>query len=273
MRLLRGTAVSWLVALAATGLLVGSVAKAAGSTLSGSSVQDVFDRLGATGGGVAAYLGVAFLIVAVLVCFVAAGHISAARTEESEGRLDQIVVRPISRPRWLGGRLALALVLVVLSGLAGGFFTWAGAATQHTGAGLGQLLAAGVNAAAPAVFLLGVGTLLIGVWPRAAPVGVYVVLGWSLLIEFVGGIGALSRWLLDTSLFHHVASAPAVPVDWAQVARWPPAACSARWSARSPSPGATCRARERGAPAPAPARAPRSLTLSALSRRMPPGAA
>jgi ABC-2 type transport system permease protein len=216
-RLLRGTAVSWLIALAATGLLLGSVAKAAGSTLSGSSVQDVFDRLGATGGGVAAYLGVAFLIVAVLVCFVAAGHIGAARTEESEGRLDQIVVRPMSRPRWLGGRLALALVLVLLSGLAGGFFTWAGAATQHTGAGLSQLLAAGVNAGAPAVFLLGVGALLIGWWPRAASVGVYVVLGWSLLIELVGGIGALSRWLLDTSLFHHLASAPAVPVDWAQV--------------------------------------------------------
>ena len=204
------------MAVAATGLLLGSVAKAAGSTLSGSSVQDVFDKLGATGGGVAAYLGVAFLMLAVLVSFVAAGHIGAARTEESEGRLDHLVVRPLSRMRWLGARLAVALVLVVLSAVAGGFFTWLGAAAQHTGTGLDHLLAAGVNAAAPAVFLLGVGTLLIGLWPRAAPAGVYVVLGWSLLIELVGGIGALSRWLLDTSLFHHLASAPAVPVDWAQ---------------------------------------------------------
>ncbi len=217
LRLLRGTAVSWLLAVAATGLLLGSVAKAAGSTLSGSSVQDVFDKLGATGGGVAAYLGVAFLMLAVLVSFVAAGHIGAARTEESEGRLDHLVVRPLSRTRWLATRLALALVLVVLSGVAAGFFTWLGAAAQHTGAGLGQLLAAGVSTAAPAVFLLGFGALLIGLWPRAAPAGVYVVLGWSLLIELVGGIGALSRWLLDTSLFHHMASAPAVPVDWAQV--------------------------------------------------------
>ncbi len=216
LRLLRGTAVSWLVAVAATGLLLGSVAKAAGSTLSGSSVQDVFDKLGATGGGVAAYLGVAFLMLAVLVSVVAAGQIGAARTEESEGRLDHLVVRPLSRTRWLGARLALALALVVISAVAGGFFTWLGAAAQHTDAGLDHLLSAGVNTAAPAVFLLGVGTLLIGLWPRAAPAGVYVVLGWSLLVELVGGIGALSKWLLDTSLFHHMASAPAVPVDWAQ---------------------------------------------------------
>ena len=44
---------------------------------------------------------------------------------------------------------------------------------------------------------------------------VYAVLTWSLLVELVGGIGAASHWLLDTSVFHHVASAPAVPVDWA----------------------------------------------------------
>ncbi len=217
LRLVRGTALSWILAVAAAGVLLGLVAKAAGGTLSGSSVQDVFDKLGATGGGVGAYLGVAFLIMAVLVCFVGAGQVGAARAEESEGRLDHLLVRPLSRPRWLGARLGLALGLVLLSGVVAGLCTWLGTATQHTGVGLGSLLAAGVNAAAPAVFLLGVGTLLFGLWPRAASSGIYVVLGWSLLVELIGGIGALSHWLLDTSLFHHISSAPAIPVDWAQV--------------------------------------------------------
>ena len=217
LRLIRGTALSWIVAVAATGLVLGLVAKSAGGTLSGSSVRDVFDKLGATGGGVASYLGVAFLIVGVLVAFVAAGQIGAARTEESEGRLDHLLERPLSRPRWLGARLGLALGLVVLIGAAAGLFTWLGTASQHAGVGLGSLLAAGVNATAPALFLLGVGTLLFGLWPRAATAGMYVVLGWSLLVELVGGIGALSHWLLDTSLFHHITSAPAVPVDWAQI--------------------------------------------------------
>jgi ABC-2 type transport system permease protein len=64
------------------------------------------------------------------------------------------------------------------------------------------------------VFFLGLGVLLFGLWPRVASAGVYAVLAWSLLVELIGGIGALSKWLLDTSVFHHVASAPAVPVDW-----------------------------------------------------------
>jgi len=72
-----------------------------------------------------------------------------------------------------------------------------------------------VNASVPALFFLGLGTLLFGLWPRAASAGVYAVLAWSLLVELVGGIGAISHWLLDTSVFHHVASAPSVPIDWA----------------------------------------------------------
>ena len=43
---------------------------------------------------------------------------------------------------------------------------------------------------------------------------VYVVLGWSLLIVIVGGIGAVSHWVLDTSVFHQMASAPAVSPHW-----------------------------------------------------------
>jgi putative exporter of polyketide antibiotics len=42
----------------------------------------------------------------------------------------------------------------------------------------------------------------------------YGLLGWSLLVELVGGIGALSHYVLDTSVFHQMASAPAVPANW-----------------------------------------------------------
>ena len=43
---------------------------------------------------------------------------------------------------------------------------------------------------------------------------VYSLLGWSLLIVVVGGIGAVSHWVLDTSVFHQMASAPAVSPHW-----------------------------------------------------------
>jgi ABC-2 type transport system permease protein len=212
-RLMRATAVGWIAALAVTGLLFGLVAKAAGETLSGSSLQQTFGKLGATGGGVAAYLGVTFLMVAALIGFVA-----AARDEEAEGRLDHLLARPLPRARWLGGRFGVAVALILASGCIAGLFSWFGVRSQSAGVGLGTLVSAGLNASAPALFFLGLGTLLLGVWPRAAAVGVYALLAWSLLIELVGGIGALSHWLLDTSVFHHVAAAPASPVDWAAVA-------------------------------------------------------
>ncbi len=40
------------------------------------------------------------------------------------------------------------------------------------------------------------------------------MLGWSLLVVIVGGIGAVSHWVLDTSVFHQMASAPAVSPRW-----------------------------------------------------------
>jgi ABC-2 type transport system permease protein len=72
----------------------------------------------------------------------------------------------------------------------------------------------GLNLVPPALCILGIGMLVLGVLPRAATVAVYGVLGWSLLIEIVGGIGALSHSLLDTSVFHQMAAAPAVSPDW-----------------------------------------------------------
>ena len=71
-----------------------------------------------------------------------------------------------------------------------------------------------MNVLPPALAVLGLGVLVVGVRPRAATAVVYGVLAWSLLIELVGGIGAVSHWVLDASLFHQMASAPAVGPNW-----------------------------------------------------------
>jgi ABC-2 type transport system permease protein len=213
-RLVRGTVAGWAVAIAASALLMGIVAKAAGNTMSGSSVQQVFSRLGASGAGAKAYLGVTFLILAVLLGFLAAGQVTAARSEEAAGRLDHLLVRSVSRRSWLVGRLTVAVVVLVSGGLIAGLFTWLGAATQNSGVSFATLLDAGLNIVPPAIFVLGIGALAVGFWPRAASLVVYGLLAWSLLVEFAGGFAALTHWLLDTSVFHQMASAPAVSPRW-----------------------------------------------------------
>jgi ABC-2 type transport system permease protein len=52
-------------------------------------------------------------------------------------------------------------------------------------------------------------------WPRATPIVGYGLLAWSLLVLIIGGIGATSHWILDTSVFHQMTSAPAVSPHWA----------------------------------------------------------
>ena len=213
-RLLRATVIGWWVAIAAAALLYGLIAKSAGATISGSSVKQVFSKLGAPGTGADAVLGVCFLVLAVMVGFVAAGQVTAARGEESGGRLDHLLVRPVSRARWLSGRLAVAAAVLLVSGVGAGLLAWLGAASQHSGVDLTTLIGAGVNLVPPAISVLGIGVLAFGVWPRSTSFVVYGLLGWSVLVVIVGGIGAADHWVLDTSVFHHMASAPAVPPDW-----------------------------------------------------------
>ena len=212
-RLVRPVVVGWVVALAATGLVLGLVAKQAGGTVSGSAAQ-VFARLGAPGSSAQSFLGVSFLIVAILTGFLAAGQATAARTEEAEGRTDTILVQPVARTAWLGGRVGIAALVLVLAGLTAGLFAWVGVAVEGGGVSFSTLLHAGINVVPAAICLLGIGTFAMGILPRLTSYVVYGYLGWSLLIELVGGFGSGSRWLLDTSLYHQMAAAPAVDPNW-----------------------------------------------------------
>jgi ABC-2 type transport system permease protein len=214
-RLTRPTVIGWGVAIALSALLYGVVVKGLGAAgISRSSVGQVLTRLGAPGADADAYLGLVFLILAVLVAFVAAGQVTAARTEEAGGRLDHLLVRPVSRPSWFGGRLLVATLILVAAGVVAGVCTWLGAASQHAGVGFTPVVGAGLNIVPPAICILGIGALTLGIWPRGTSVVVYGVLSWSLLVEIVGGIGALNHWAFDTSVFHQMASAPAVSPNW-----------------------------------------------------------
>ena len=212
-RIQRASVIGWWVSTSLSALLFGLIAKSAGTTLSGSS-KEIFSKLGATGTGAPAVLGACFLILAVLVAFLAAGQVSASRAEESEGRLDHMLIQPVTRTSWLGGRLLVTFVFLLVSAVAAALFAWLGVASQHAGVTLMTLLGAGINLVPPAIVIAGFGVLVFGLRPRLTSVAVYTLLGWSLLIVMVGGIGAINHWVLDTSVFHHMASAPAVPSNW-----------------------------------------------------------
>jgi ABC-2 type transport system permease protein len=214
-RLARPMALVWAVAICAMALLMGSIAKQGGSALTSSaSFQRGLSRLGIAGGGPAEYLGFTFLTVALMVALVAAGQVGTTRGEEAEGRLDNLLVRPVSRSAWLAGRVALAALLLLANGLLAGLFAWLGAVSNGAGVGMGSLLGAGLNVVAPALFVLGFGVLAFGASPRAATAATYGLISWSFLIELLAGFVNYNHWLLDTSVFHQITAAPAQGPDW-----------------------------------------------------------
>jgi ABC-2 type transport system permease protein len=219
-RLTAPVAVAWLVPVGITGLVFGLVTQAAGRSLKSSpTIERVIARLGATGAGAATYLGFVFLIAAGLVAVAAAGQITAMRGEEDTGHLDNLLVRPVARWRWLLVRIAVGLGLVVVAGLVTGVGAWIGAVTQHAAVSFGSLLQAGINIVPPSVFVLGIGVLVYGLWPRAAVTVTYALIAWSVLVETLAGISRINRWVRDASPFLHIRPVPAASPDW-QAASW-----------------------------------------------------
>ena len=218
-RLMRPTALGWLLAVVAFAVLIGTTAESSAKDATGSQgIGQAIGRLGGHGSLVADNLGLTFLILAFLIALISVGQITAMRTEEAEGYLENLLVRPVRRTSWFAGRLSLSLVLLVSAGMLAGIGAWAGAASQHSGVRFGSLVAAGLNIVPPGVLLLGLGALTLGAWPRRTTAIVYGYLAWSFLVEFAGGVVHTSHWLLDTSVFFHMVPAPATSPDWLSAA-------------------------------------------------------
>jgi len=215
LRLTRATLIAWIAVLGTVGLVFGLVTQAAGKALSATtSINNVVDRMGATRVGAVVYLGLVFTIAAALVAIAVAGQITAIRNEESEGHLDNLIVRRVARWRWLGVRAAVGAGLVGVSSVLAGVAAWAGAATQHAGLGLAELVRAGVNVAPPAAFVLGIGVLVYGLWPRRAVAVTYGLVVWSFAVDTVALLFNSNHWLRDTSPLAHITPAPAANPNW-----------------------------------------------------------
>ncbi len=218
-RLGRSVILAWTLGIAAMSLLMGVLARTAGRSMEGSAgLAQLLARMGARGSGAAAYLGLAFLVVGVLIAFAAAGQVAHAREEEAEGRLDQLLARPVGRTRWLSGRVLLIVAVVAVEGCVAGLVAWLGSASQHTGIGFSMVVESGLNVVAPALLVAGIGVLALGAAPRATSAITYGFLVWSALLQFIGGFVQANHWLLDTSIFHHMTAAPAVAPDWGTAA-------------------------------------------------------
>lgn len=214
LRLSRPSAIAWIAGIAFLGVMFGYLSRSFATILgSSAAISSMLGKIGIRKVS-EGYLGIVFFMVIILIAVMAANQVAAIRDEEASGRLDNLLVRPVRRSTWLAGRFLISLSLIVLAGIASGFFTWVGAASQRAGIALPRLIEAGLNASVPGVFVLGVGVLALGLRPRRAALLAYCIVAWSFLANMLGSLVKGSRWLLDSSVFSHVPLMPAAGSDW-----------------------------------------------------------
>jgi ABC-2 type transport system permease protein len=217
LRLTRAASLSWLFAVTAVGIFFGLLTKSAAGAFSDSqTAAHIIGRLvqASQRVGAEAFLSILFLILMTLIMVCVANSVGAMREDEADGYLDNLLVRPVSRWQWLTGRVALTVGVIVLAGLLAGVGAWIGASSQQAGVPFHTLLQAGVNTMAPALLVLGIGICSLGLVPRLTGLISYGIIAWSFLIELVSSGLNLNHWVLDTSILHHMALAPAADPKW-----------------------------------------------------------
>jgi ABC-2 type transport system permease protein len=216
-RLMRVNLLSWLLSSIMLVALMTSLAKAA--TKAASESNTLTDALHSLSGGSQNTLGLAFmgagtLFMAVLLMIMMATGVGAARDEEARGYLDNILVRPVSRSRWLVGRLLLLGVATGVICTVAAIVSWAVARNQGLQVAAGTMIIGNLSLLGSVLFLLGCGTLLYGLKPRIAVPSMYLLLLWSFTIDLLGSVVSLNHLITNSSLLHYVALVPAAQPDW-----------------------------------------------------------
>ncbi|GAA3812517.1 exporter of polyketide antibiotics [Sphaerisporangium flaviroseum] len=213
-RLHRGLLAGWVAGFAALGLVLGGLAKNIGDLARGNQMQDIFARMGGTGGIIDAYLAA---VLGLLGLFAAAYAIQATlrlRSEESALRAEPVLATSVGRLRWAGSHIAFSIAGpaagLAAAGLAAGLAH--GLNTGDVGREVPRVLA-GALVQLPAVWVLAaIAIALSGLLPRLAPAA-WGALAVCLLLGLVGAVLRLSQTIMDVSPFTHIPKAPAVAVS------------------------------------------------------------
>ncbi|GAB3788403.1 ABC transporter permease [Nocardioides ungokensis] len=212
-RLQRGSVVGWALGVLFTGLAYGAIGNDVGDLVGDSKAsRDLFAQGGA--GLVDGFYATACLMLALLACGFAVSSALRPRTEETDGRVEDLLATALPRREWLLGHtvVTVAGTVAVLMGAAVGL--GAGYAMVTADPGTALRLSAPVLQYLPAVLLLSaLARLLYGLSPRVATLA-WLPLVLAVVVMFFGDLLRLPQWLQDLSPFEHLALVPAQDFRW-----------------------------------------------------------
>lgn len=217
LRLHRGVLTGFGAGLLLLGVMYGSILGDAEEMI--EDVEELREAVQQVGGASVAE-SFASTVVIVLAVVAAVYVVLAAlrpQSEETSGRAEPLLATGLSRTRWAGAHLAVAMLggagVLALAGLGFG----AAGATATGDGGLFLELALAPLAYAPALWVTaGVAVVLFGWLPRAT-VASWVLPVYAFVVGYLGEILDFPDWMNTLSPFGHVPRLPAESMRWEPV--------------------------------------------------------
>ena len=209
-RLQRGLLFGWSIAIALSGAAYGLIVTAVEDFVRDNPAMADFMASAGGGSTTESYLATSTHSIALIASGFVVQSVLQISGEESSQRAELMLATSISRVRWAGSHLLIAMVGTVFVLGALGLSLGLSAAVASGDSSLTGRTFGAALAHAPALWLVAsFGLLLIGFVPRlASAVWVLVVSGFT--IAFFGAVLRLPSWVTTTSPFEHI---PLLPVE------------------------------------------------------------
>ncbi len=208
----RDSLLAWGCSITLFGFVLGVVSQSISSAGISKRIQQEIAKLGA--GSIitpTGYLSFAFFFFIFALSLFACAQVGYARREEADDLLETLLAQPVSRVRWLSGRLLLASSAAAALSLLAGLLTWVGAHAVGVHVAFAAMLEAGANCLPVAFLFLGVTALAYAVAPRASAAIGYGIVTATFLWQTVGSLLDAPSWLVTLTPFAHVGLVPAEP--------------------------------------------------------------
>lgn len=217
-RTLWGGLRGWGIALILTGLMFGSFAQA--MVDAADDLPDEMVQMFSGDDMMLAYLAFMGVFIAIFIAAAGVSGLQQLRGEENHGRAEYGMSAPVGRTTWLGSHLAVLViavaVILALSGLGMGIGAVA-SLDEGGGEHIGQLLVATSLQIAPVLAVIGIVTALFGWLPKIAGAVGWFMIGFSGFVTTFSGMLDLPDWLIQLSVFSHLAEYPVEDIEWVPI--------------------------------------------------------
>lgn len=218
-RLQRGTVLGWTAGLTVFSVLIGSLTPSFASMFSDvPRLESIMRRMGAGAQELTEGFYVAMLSLVVLVAAALGLQLlGRLHQEEIAGRADVVLATAVRRTGFAASHLLLALTVpTALMVMCGALIALPQAAADADWAVVGEVVA-GAAVLVPGVWLVvGLGVLVHGWLPHLGWLP-WLVVGWSLIVTWIGALLNLPDWLLELTPFAQLPQLPVEPMGWTPV--------------------------------------------------------